>query len=521
MKISSVQQMRDMDSNAVKRFGIPNEILMENAGNAVYSVIREHLGVQGQRFVVLCGGGNNGGDGFVVARKLYSSMAEVRVFVLGDVQGFKGAAQQNMDILAGLGVDIIPLDCIDTLLLELERCDAVVDAIFGTGLSRPVKGLYGDVIDQVNKSDAMVFSVDIPSGVSGDTGAVMGTAVNADHTVTFGLPKKGNLLFPGFDQCGELHVSHISFPPALYNDDAIKIECSLPARLAPRGAQMHKGSAGKALFIAGAASYYGAPYLCAMSFLKTGGGYSRLACPASMVPVLAGMGPEIVFVPMKETREGGISVDNMDELVRISRDMDMVVLGPGLSLGDECAMLVQRLTSEIPVPLIIDGDGITAISRDLDCIRKREAPTILTPHAGEMARMVGMDIKEIHANPVNILQTTAADLGAVIVLKGAHSLTGMSDKRVFINMSGNPGMATAGSGDVLTGTIAAMKGLGLGVEQAVLKGVFMHGAAGDIAASRTGADGMTARDIMESLPHGMKTDREEGLDRDYEIMDIV
>ncbi|OPY91459.1 MAG: Bifunctional NAD(P)H-hydrate repair enzyme Nnr [Syntrophus sp. PtaU1.Bin208] len=265
---------------------------------------------------------------------------------------------------------------------------------------------------------------------------------------------------------------------------------------------------GEALFIAGAANYFGAPCFAALSFLKAGGGYSRLAAPASLIPAIAQKGAEIVFVPQRETAAGSLSGDNFAGLLDLSERMDMVVIGPGLSLEEETQSLVRSLVQDISRPLLIDGDGLTAIASRLELIRGRKGPTILTPHLGEMARISGKGIPDIRRNRIGVLQETAADLQAVIVLKGAHSLIGMPDGRVFVNLSGNAGMATAGSGDVLTGTIAALYGQGMPLEEAVCKGVFIHGLSGDLAAESRGEDGMTAQDILEFLPEARKADRE-------------
>jgi hydroxyethylthiazole kinase-like uncharacterized protein yjeF len=342
---------------------------------------------------------------------------------------------------------------------------------------------------------------------------VMGRAVKADYTVTFGLPKIGNMLFPGYELCGKLFVTHISFPPIIYDTGSIKIEVNDPLLLPARNKNAHKGYFGEVLFIAGAASYFGAPYFAALSFLKAGGGYSRLAAPASITPFIANKGIEIVFVPQKETGSGSISLENRTDLLELSEKMDMVVLGPGLSLDEETRKLAMELTRDINKPLLLDGDGITALCNDLEIIKQRKTETILTPHMGEMSRITGISVTDIEASKIDILQRTARDLNSIIVLKGAHSLIGYPNEQVYINMTGNCGMATAGSGDVLTGTIAAMFGLGFSVRDAVRKGVFIHGFSGDLAAESKGEDGITAQDILECLPLAMKMDRE-GLDKD-------
>jgi NAD(P)H-hydrate epimerase len=272
---------------------------------------------------------------------------------------------------------------------------------------------------------------------------------------------------------------------------------------------------GDVLFIAGAVGYYGSPYFAAMSFLKAGGGYARLAAPQSMIGKLAVKGREIVYLPQEETAAGSIAVKCKNKLLEASVKMDMVVIGPGLSLQEETVRLVKELVRAIKVPLLIDGDGLTAIAENLEILRSRKAATILTPHLGEMARLTGRPAAEISAAKIAVLQETAKKLNSIIVLKGAHSLIGCADGRVYINLSGNAGMATAGSGDVLTGCIAAMYGLGLKPDEATRKAVFLHGYAGDLAAAKKGVDGITARDIMEYLPQALKNDRAGRIDAKY------
>lgn len=508
MKISRVAEMRALDTTAVEKFGIAEALLMENAGLAAFAVLSDNVGVPNKKFTLFCGMGNNGGDGFVVARKIHSNGGAVKIFVLGDPARFSGAARQNLDIVHRLGLTVEQLVKADAIDGDLRNCDAIVDALLGTGIARDVTGLYRDVIERINRSAKKVLSIDIPSGINGDTGSIMGCAVQADYTVTFGLPKIGNMLFPGFAACGRQYVTHISFPPEMVAGEALKIQISPRIPVPPRNKTGHKGSFGQVLFIAGAAGYFGAPYFAAMSFLKAGGGYARLAAPAAMTPFIASKGSEIVFLPQKETTSGSISFENKHALLALAEKMDLVVLGPGLSLETETQQLARELAAEITRPLIVDGDAISAVCKDLNVIRRREGATIITPHPGEMSRITKKTTREIERHRIDVLQQTARDLNAVIVLKGAHSLIGGPDERVFINLSGNSGMATAGSGDVLTGAIAAMFGLGLPVTDAVIKGVFLHGLAGDLAARIQGEDGLTAQDILEALPAALQKDRE-------------
>ena len=521
MKVSSVHEMRAMDKAAIDTYGIADSLLMENAGMAAYSVLKNEFGIKGKTFLVFCGIGNNGGDGFVVARKIHSNGGTPKVFILGDPEKYTGTAKMNLDIIAKMPIEIRTIDSAASVESDLAHGDGIVDAIFGTGLAREVGGFYAEIIDAINASNKTTLSLDIPSGVNGDTGKIMGTAVQADYTVSFGLPKRGNLLMPGYELAGKLYVSHISFPPALYTDPEIKVEVNIPPELPARYSSGHKGDFGDTLFIAGAAEYYGAPYFAARSFLKAGGGYSRLASPETITPFIANKGSEIVFLPQKQTRAGSISYENKDALLEISKNMDMVVMGPGLSLNEETSELVRKLAANIEKPVLIDGDGITAVCKDLDIIRKRSAPTILTPHLGEMSRITGIPVRDIDADKIRILQGVAKKLNAIVVLKGAHTLIGYPDERVFINVSGNSGMATAGSGDVLTGAIAAMFGLGLDIFDAVRKGVYLHGVSGDLASVDHGEDGITAEDILDYLPRAVMMDREGLLDDLYEGVTVV
>ncbi len=500
--------MRNLDRRAIEEFGITQEMLMENAGQAAYYTLLQNFGVQSKLFTIFCGVGNNGGDGLVVARKINSGGGRVVVFIVGDSSKFKGAARQNFEIARKLQIDVLDLNDVESATETVRRSDAIVDAIFGTGLDREVKGIYREIIDMINGSRKTVFSIDIPSGIQGDTGKVMGTAVKARFTTTFGLPKIGNLLYPGFDLGGKLYVTHISFPPAIQNAAELKISTNDPEPLPVRPKDTHKSNFGKVLFIAGSSSYLGAPYFAALSFLKAGGGLSFLATPGTVSSFIGSKGSEIIFIPQKHTATGSISLENKKQLLQFSENVDMVVMGPGLSLNEETQSLVRELCAGIRKPLLIDGDGITAVAGDLVCIKQRKAPTILTPHMGEMERITRKKTGDMPDAMIEVLQSTASELNSTIVLKGAHTLIGYPDKRVFINFSGNPGMATAGSGDVLAGTIPAMLGLGFPMDEAVRMGVFIHGFAADNAANQKGEDGLVASDIMDYLPASLKIYRE-------------
>ncbi|MCJ7679874.1 MAG: NAD(P)H-hydrate dehydratase [Candidatus Aminicenantes bacterium] len=524
MKICRVEEMRRLDRTAVESYGIREELLMENAGHASYEVIRDEYGVEGKTFAVICGIGNNGGDGLVVARKLHSMGGQPSVFLLGDSKKYTGPARINFDIITRIGIPVKQVKSMSDLASGLGRVDVFVDAMFGTGLTRTVEGLFSDVIDFLNGNSSPIVSLDIPSGINGDTGQVMGTAVVADTTITYGLPKIGNMLYPGFEHGGRLYLTHLSFPWDMTQNDDFLCEINIPPELPPRNPDGHKGYFGDALFVAGAAGYFGAPMFSALSFLKAGGGYSRLASPASITPFIGSAGSEIVFVPMKETAGGSLARNNRDNLLDLGERVQMAVIGPGLGLEEETQALVRDLVEKMDIPVLLDGDGITAVCPDSTFLAGRKSPTILTPHLGEMSRLTGLTIEEIQEDRVTVVRDLAKRLRAIVVCKGAHSLIAHPDGHVFINVSGNSGMATAGSGDVLTGTIAAAFGLGQLIEDAVRTGVFLHGLAGDLAAVDKGEDGLTARDILENLPPALlqyRENYEQLFENHYEALTVI
>jgi ADP-dependent NAD(P)H-hydrate dehydratase / NAD(P)H-hydrate epimerase len=519
MKVSTVEEMRNLDRGAVEEYGIPDLLLMENAGDAVYEAVRLHYGIEGRRFVLLCGGGNNGGDGFVIARKLRSSGAEVVLFFFGKREKLSSSAGTNYDICKKSGIKIDESGDIDEIRRALGRCDAAVDALFGTGLTRNVEGDYAEAIRFLNESEKPVVSVDIPSGIGGNSGAVMGTAVRAAVTVTFGLPKLGNILYPGWEYSGKLYVTHISFPREHSGGEHLKYALNLPEPLPARDPEGHKGTFGDALFIAGAGTYFGAPLLSSRSFLRAGGGYSRLAAPLSVIRAIASANSEVVYVPLKETQGGAAAEENRNLLLETSAKSDAVVLGPGMSLEEEAQELVRELVPAIEKPLIIDGDGLTAVGRDTALCKNRTAPTVITPHPGEMARLAGVTVREILKDRFGAAAEAARQFNAVVVLKGARTLIAVPEGEIFVNMTGNSGMGTAGSGDVLVGAIAAFCARGLAPVQACRAGVYVHGAAGDIAAENTGPDGMVAGDLMEALPPAVREYRQSaGTNRFIEVL---
>jgi NAD(P)H-hydrate epimerase len=513
MPVCSVEEMRRIDELAYKNYGIDHLLLMEDAGSAVYSALLKEIGsMRGRRILVIAGIGNNGGDALVAARRLYASGGIVKVVLVGDPSRATDLCKRNLELVRAMGVDVYIADN-EERLEELDKlvewAEVIVVGLIGIGLKGEVRGLYRRAIEAINRSKADVVSVDIPSGIDGNNGLVRGVAVRSSITVALGLPKYGNILYPGYQYCGKLYVSHLSYPPELLRET--NVELNTPTPLPERIRWGHKGMFGKFLVVGGARYYYGAPYYASYSFLKAGGGYSRLAAPRTVIPYIAARCSEVVYIPLEETAEGSIAFSNYEYILRIieTYEIDIVAIGSGASLNPETQELIRVLTESINRPLIIDGDGITAISPSPERIKARKAPTILTPHLGEFSRLTGLSAETIRENPIEVLRKSCRDLNSYIVLKGAHSLICNPDGHIYINMTGNPGMAKAGSGDVLTGVIAAIYGIGLrNPGDAVRMGVLLHGLAGDIAADRLGEDGVTPDDILNSLPEAVRILRE-------------
>jgi len=512
-KICSVEEMKWIDEEASKR-GVDHLLLMEDAGTAVFNLVHRVFGVYGRRFLVVAGTGNNGGDALVAARRIYSYGGFVEVYIVGEPDRYREPARRNYEIASKLGIPLKILrseEGLGDLEKSISLSDVIIVGLIGIGLKGEVKGLVRLVVEAINKSGKPVVSVDIASGIDGNNGLVRGVAVKSTYTVTFGLPKIGNVLYPGYYYCGKLYVSRLSYPPDLIGCDRIRVEFNTPLKPPERLKWGHKGSFGKLLVVAGARYYYGAPYYSSYSFLKAGGGYSRLAAPKSVIPVLASRCSEVVYHPMDETMEGSLSMGNYESILRIidEHGVDIVVLGPGTSLNEETQELIRKLAGAINKPLLIDGDGLTAISKDPSIIKERKAGTILTPHPLEFTRLTGVDLSDLREDPVGYIRRASQDLNSYIVLKGAHSLIAYPDGRVYVNMTGNPGMAKAGMGDVLNGVIAAMYGVGFrDLGEATRMGVLVHGLAGDLAAEDIGEDGVTPEAVMEYLPRAVEILRE-------------
>ena len=501
MKIVSNIQMKNIEDKAIN-LGINQELLMENAGIAIYSVLQRDFCLQNKKILILAGPGNNGGDGLVLARKLFSCDVEVEVVFTGGVDNYRGASRKNLDLLIKLGIPEKNYLDIENFETYINKFDIIVDGIFGTGLNKSIDDATIQIITAINSSKKEIVSIDIPSGVQGDNGYINEACVKASKTVVLGRPKIGNILYPGTYYCGDISFDNISIPSTLTED--IKTYLNTPFKYKKRMEDSHKGSFKKVFFVGGGKGYFGAPYLNSVSFLKSGGSYANLACPESVASTLALKANEIVFYPLKETREGNISIENLKTIIDNGEEKDLVVIGGGLSLEEEPQRLVNILVSKITKPLIIDADGLNALKDKTDILIQRIAPTVLTPHLGEMSRLCGKSIEDIKKDRVNIAREFATKFKVILVLKDARTIIAYPNGEVFINLTGNSALSVAGSGDILTGIISSQFSLGLSIEDAARMGVFIHGLCGDLIKETIGQDGVMAEDILNNLPKTLK-----------------
>ena len=506
MKLVTAAQMRAMDRAAIEDFGLPGIVLMENAGTAVVAACAELLTQRGGYVVrVFAGKGNNGGDGFVVARHLHNAGCEVAVALLARGEELRGDAATNHAIAAKMGIPIVEITERNRARLRkmAAEADLIVDAVLGTGLSGEVTGLSREAIRAINGSPAPVVAVDIPSGVHADTGAILGVAVRADLTVTFGLPKIGLYQHPGAALAGDVRTADISLPASLTDNPDLRVELAtaplmrslFPAR-APAG---HKGDCGRVAIVAGSRGFTGACALAAKGALRAGAGLVTMAMPDAVAPVIQGLVAEAISRPLPSTPEGTLAAAALDELLELNESMDAVVLGPGLTQHVETQTLIREVVARCRAPLVADADAINALARDAAPLLARRGPTVLTPHPGEFARLRHTDIASVQADRVNAATAAAREYGCVVLLKGAGTVTADADGRVVINPTGNDGLATGGTGDVLAGIIGGLLAGGAAPFEAAALGAYWHGLAADLIAERRSARTLIAGDLLDYL----------------------
>ena len=489
----------DVDRRSRER-GITVEQLMENAGREVARVAAEIAGgTYGRRAVVVCGKGNNGGDGLVAARYLERRGMRVTAILLADPEAFQGEAGANLRRFEALGGRVRDFEPA-RFRRELRRADVAIDAIFGTGFRGRPEGEHRRAIEALSEAEVPVVAVDIPSGVEGETGAVRDVAVVAEVTVTFGAPKPGIIFFPGASHAGLPHVVDIGFPPDLVTSHLWLMERSDAARLLPpRPPETHKRSAGVVLAMAGSRAMTGAAALVAGAAYRAGAGLVMLAVPRGILPVVEGLITEATFLPLDETEDGTVAESAWDVLEGRLEAVDAVAVGPGLTTHPSTADLVRRLVAESPRPLVVDADALNAFAGRGADLAARRSDAVLTPHAGEFARLIGVSAQEVAEDRVALARKASAEYGATVLLKGSRTVVAEPDGRTIVTATGGPFLATGGTGDVLTGTIAALVAAGLSTGDAAGAGAYVHGLAGRRAASQLGL-GVVASDVMRSLP---------------------
>jgi len=508
MRVVTSHTMQEIDKRAIGEHGIAGIELMEQAGAGCSDVIVSEFGHKGQgHAVIFAGKGNNGGDGYVIARRLSQQGWIVRVFLLEERERIGGDAGTNLEKLPPEMVSIRTSSDQFTASdrAGINEADVIVDAILGTGLRSEVTGIYREAVDLINGSGRPVLAVDIPSGIHGTTGRILGGAVRADITVTFAFAKLGHILYPGADHSGRLIVVDIGIPSPLM-DAAPGYEFLTPRGMAGllrrRDRQAHKGNLGHCLIIAGSTGKTGAASLCANSAVRAGSGLVTLAVPESLHQILEVKTTEAMTVPLPDSVSGHLASSAYPAIVKLLDNKDILAIGPGIDRRPGTVALVQTLVESVELPMVIDADGLNALSEDITVLRRKKSSTvILTPHPGEMARLQGTSIPDVDAIRISVAQEFARSYGIYLVLKGARTIIAGPSGVAAINGSGNPGMASGGMGDVLTGIITSLLGQGYGAWDACRLGVFIHGYAADMVAREKGEIGITATDVQEMLPY--------------------
>lgn len=508
LKAVTPEQMKAIDRHAISVLGIPGVVLMENAGVRVFeAAVRMLKSMKDPRVLVLCGKGNNGGDGFVAARYLYNDGFTTEVFALASPDAITADAKVNLNILLNMGKTVkyvLGPEDLEELNSVIPRCSLIIDAIFGTGIRGAITGVSREIIDIVNGSGIPVLSVDVPSGIDGCSGAVCGDAIRAVRTVTMALPKTGLLLYPGAEYCGELEVAKIGIPRAAVESVDINMETvdrhNVIEMMPQRKPDTHKGSYGKVFIIGGSPGLTGAVVMAGQAAARSGSGLVTVGVPRSVYPIAATKLTEVMTLVLPDNPDGALCEKALGVVLKKAESSNVVAVGPGLLTGPGAKAVVEGLIEKSPVPLVIDADGINCLADNPLVLRKANTQVVLTPHPGEMARLMGVTPKDIQSDRLGWAKEAAADFDCCVVLKGARTITVLPDGRVYINLTGNPGMATGGSGDVLTGVIAALIAQGMSPADATRAGVCVHGWAGDMAAESLGMAGLLAGDIIANLP---------------------
>lgn len=511
MYLVTADEMQRMDRATIQSFGIPGQVLMENAGRGataffLEAIYRHDPGPVG----VVAGRGNNGGDGFVMARYLHQKNIPVTVFLLSERARVKGDAAANLALIDQMGVPVREMPdeaAIDAQQVALHHQRTWIDAILGTGLTKDVRGEFHRVIDFINGTARPVFAVDIASGLNADTGQICGIAIRAAATATFGFAKVGHLVYPGRELSGRLKIIEIGIPPHVAAEIGSRQHLITPAllkkRFPVRLPTAHKGNTGHVLVIAGSPGKTGAAAMASTSALRAGAGLVTLGIARSLNPVMETLLTEAMTVGLPETTDGYLAESAIGAITALMQDKRVLAVGPGLGTDPSTGGLLRGLIETSTVPMVIDADGLNLIAADPSMLAGKKAPLVLTPHPGEMARLCGRSTSAIQADRIGHARDFASRHGVNLVFKGAATVVARPNGDVFVNLTGNPGMASGGMGDVLTGAIAGLMAQGMDAHIAALTGVYLHGAAADRLASRKAPVGYLAGEVMHTLPEAI------------------
>jgi hydroxyethylthiazole kinase-like uncharacterized protein yjeF len=512
MYLVTASEMQEMDRRTIEDLGIPGMVLMENAGRGATRFLLEKFPDIGKKRVgVLAGRGNNGGDGYVIARYLKQKGVRVTVYLLADANRVKGDAAANLKFLKPLEVPLVEIpdeDSLAHLQSEMTDVDVWIDAILGTGLKSDVRGYFKTVIELINGLNKPVFAVDVPSGLNSDTGQVCGACIRASATATFAFAKTGHFTHPGPQYSGALNIIDIGIPNLIA--DEIKPRQWLITKkdiencLTTRQPDAHKGTTGHVLVVAGSPGKTGAAAMTSISALRSGAGLVTLGVAESLSPVLEPQVIEAMTAPLPETQPGILGESAFETLDKLMADKKCIAIGPGLGQAENTKKLITKIVKAACKPLVIDADGLNSLAGQTRLFKSADAPIILTPHPGEMARLTGSSVSVVQQNRIKCARDFAVGFNVHVVLKGAHTVIAVPDGRVFINPTGNAGMASGGMGDVLTGVIAGLIAQGLSAVDACRAGVYIHGAAADSLAQEIGPWGYLAGEVMGAIPGEIK-----------------
>jgi ADP-dependent NAD(P)H-hydrate dehydratase / NAD(P)H-hydrate epimerase len=517
-RLVTAEQMRGLDLKASREFGIPSIVLMENAARSVCEVIEDYFqeeeckcqGMRDLKVLIFCGKGSNGGDGLAVARLLANRGCRVSVVLLGAGTELRGDSKINYDILKHSEVictSAISARQVDRCLSDLGDPDVIVDAIFGTGFKGKPAGLFAHAIEKINESDALVVAVDIPSGVQADDGRVEGVAVQADATVSMALLKRGHALFPGKEYCGDVWIGDIGVPQGQLakGGDTFLLDADDVRRILPvRPADGHKGTFGTALTIAGSPGYTGAASLAAAAALRVGCGLSKVAVPQGSLGVVESTVREVVKFGLPQTPAGAFRAEALPRVRELLVATDVLALGPGMGTLPETRDFELKLLREIKIPVVIDADGINNLAQHTEILETLKAPVVMTPHPGELSRLVGLPPQQINDDRIEVCRRYAEEFGVVLIIKGAPTVVASPENVVWVNPTGNSGLGSGGTGDVLTGMIAGLIAQGLPALDAAQVGVYLHGLAADLAAEDKTEYSLMAGDLLEYIPEAIK-----------------